>query len=121
MKVELANPFGCTYRGQVSIKTISGGKVSIPNAFTPNGDGRNEVFYVMGGAEIRSVRSFSIFNRWWQLIFQQSDVAPNDPANGWDGRFRGQPAEPGAYVYMINISFNDGSTSLYKGTVTLIR
>ena len=58
----------------------------------------------------------SIFTQWGQLIFQ-SDIV----ANGWDGTFKGVNQPVGVYVYMVDITLTNGTTSLRKGTVTLIR
>ncbi len=121
VRVELINPFGCILLGQAKITTITGGKVNIPNAFTPNGDGRNEIFYIMGGKEIRILEEFDIFNRWGERIFHAGNVPANDPSFGWNGMYGGKWAETGTYVYFARIRFNDGSLQLFKGTVTLIR
>ena len=121
VEVELINPFGCKLSGKSIIKTFTGGIVTIPNAFTPNGDGHNEIFYIMGGREIRLLEEFDIFNRWGDRIFHQGNVPANDPSFGWNGMYGGKWAEMGTYVYFVKIRFNDGSLQLYKGTVTLIR
>ena len=111
----------CTDTASVTIKTISDGTVNIPNAFTPNSDGLNDVFYIISGANVSLVTTFSVFNRWGQKVFQVSNVAPNDPAYGWKGFVNGVQAPAGAYVYTVNIAFADGTQKLYKGTVVLIR
>ena len=121
VQMQMENQFGCVLSGETKIKIVSGGKVSIPNAFTPNHDGHNDIFYILGSREISVIKDFSIFNRWGQKIFQVLNAAPNDPSFGWDGSFNGQEAEPGTYVYFATIIFTNGSEQVYKGTVTLIR
>ncbi|MEH3114073.1 Ig-like domain-containing protein [Pedobacter terrae] len=91
-----------------------GDQVYIPNAFTPNNDGKNDVFLVYGNT-ISSAK-MSIYTQWGQLIFQSDNVA-----NGWDGTFKGVNQQNGVYVYMVDITFSNGTTSMRKGTVTLIR
>lgn len=91
-----------------------GDQVYIPNAFTPNNDGKNDIFLIYGNT-ISSAK-MSIYTQWGQLIFQSDNVA-----NGWDGTFKGVNQPIGVYVYMVDITFNNGTTSLRKGTVTLIR
>ncbi|WP_167343658.1 gliding motility-associated C-terminal domain-containing protein [Pedobacter borealis] len=91
-----------------------GDQVYIPNAFTPNNDGKNDTFLIYGNT-ISSAK-MSIFTQWGQLIFQSDNVA-----NGWDGTFKGVNQPIGVYAYMVDITFTNGTTSLRKGTVTLIR
>ncbi|MBB6501399.1 putative Ig domain-containing protein [Pedobacter cryoconitis] len=88
--------------------------VFIPNTFTPNGDGKNDVFYVYGNA-VAKVR-MRIYNQWGQFVFQslQQQV-------GWDGTFQGQIQPNGVYVYYIELVLTDGSTLNKKGTVTILR
>ncbi|MNR01460.1 hypothetical protein D3C85_1172650 [compost metagenome] len=91
-----------------------GNQVYIPNAFTPNNDGKNDVFLIYGNT-IASAK-MSIYTQWGQLIFQSDNVA-----NGWDGTFKGVNQPTGVYVYMVEVTFTDGTSTLKKGTVTLIR
>ena len=88
--------------------------IFIPNTFTPNGDGKNDVFYVYGNA-VAKVR-MRIYNQWGQFVFQslQQQV-------GWDGTFQGQMQPNGVYVYYIELVLTDGSTLNKKGTVTILR
>lgn len=86
----------------------------IPNAFTPNGDGLNDIFKPItdGNQEF----TFTIFNRWGQLVFQTSN--PND---GWDGTYEGHEEEMGVYVYELRTVFTNGRVKTAQGNVTLIR
>jgi gliding motility-associated-like protein len=95
--------------------------LAIPNAFTPNGDGRNDRFYVLGGPVNSVVETFEVFNRWGQAVFAAHNAAPGDAAAGWDGRVNGSPAPPGTYVYIVVMHFATGSRQMYKGTVEVIR
>jgi gliding motility-associated-like protein len=115
------NEFGCTDTLYANIKTFAGGRVDIPNAFTPNGDGNNDVFYILGSQDIQSIRNFSIFNRVGQKIFGVENVPANDPRFGWNGSFSGRLAPPETYVYFAIIRFTDGTEQQFKGTVILVR
>jgi gliding motility-associated-like protein len=95
--------------------------LAIPNAFTPNGDGRNDRFYVLGGPVNSVVETFDVFNRWGQAVFRAHDAAPGDAGAGWDGRVNGSPAPPGTYVYIVVMRFATGTRQMYKGTVEVIR
>jgi gliding motility-associated-like protein len=115
------NPYACTATAISSIKIFSGGRVNIPNGFSPNSDGHNDVFYILGGEEVKVLKDFSIFNRWGQKVFQVENAEANDPKFGWNGLLNGKPAEAGTYVYFVIIGFADGTTQQFNGTVTLIR
>lgn len=86
----------------------------IPNAFSPNGDGKNDVLYVRGyGIETMNLR---IYNRWGEKVFESNDVD-----YGWDGTAGGKPQEIEAYAFVLNVTFTDGTTFNKKGNITLLR
>jgi gliding motility-associated-like protein len=95
--------------------------LALPNAFTPNGDGRNDRFYVLGGPVNSVVETFGVFNRWGQAVFRVHDAAPGDASAGWDGRVNGSFVPPGTYVYVVVMRFATGARQTYKGTVEVIR
>lgn len=112
---------GCsdTYRLAVFVRKPR--NVFIPNGFSPDNDGENDLFYIFGGKEILEVNRFMIFNRWGDLVYEQSHFQPNDPAHGWDGAYNGLPLNAGVYVYSAEIEFVDGEKVVYKGDVVLLR
>ncbi len=89
-------------------------EVFVPNTFTPNGDGQNDILLVYGN-NIKSIK-LRIYNQWGQFIYQSLAVQ-----NGWDGQWKGVMQPNGVYVYQLEAVFNDGSTSRKKGTITLLR
>lgn len=119
-ELDVQNQYACKAKSYAQINTVSGGKVSIPNAFTPNGDGRNDVFYVMGSQEVKVIKSFSVFNRWGAAVFSENNAPPNDAGFGWSGLINGRPMSAESYVYVIVIEFKDGSEQVYRGSVVLI-
>lgn len=86
----------------------------IPNAFTPNGDGENDVFYVRG--ENISDVNFSIFNEWGEEIFQS-----RDQKNGWNGEHNGSMVQNGNYVYCMTYTKSDGTKKSVAGRITVLR
>ena len=88
--------------------------VFVPNAFTPNGDGKNDVLYVRGEV-IREVL-FMVYDRWGEKVFETADLSV-----GWDGTFRGKPCEPGVYDYHLKVTCLGMKQYFKKGNVTLIR
>jgi gliding motility-associated-like protein len=94
--------------------------VFIPNTFSPNGDGRNEVFYPKGTGLFR-IKSMRIFNRWGEIVFEKKEFTPNDPSAGWNGMFKGKAASPDVYIYTMEILCENNSIIPFKGNVTLLR
>jgi gliding motility-associated-like protein len=110
---------GCEASGEIKVNVYR--VISIPNAFTPNGDGKNDIFYVLGGMAGSQIKDFSVFDRWGQRVFRVEGVLPGDPANGWNGTYGGAPAPAGVYVYIVAIALAGGERQVYKGTVMLVR
>ncbi|MCB9056887.1 MAG: gliding motility-associated C-terminal domain-containing protein [Chitinophagales bacterium] len=98
----------------VSGTTLGTQEVFVPNTFTPNGDGKNDILYVYGNY-IASIQ-LRIFNQWGELIF----VSEN-PGNGWDGTHSGKPQPVGVYAYILKVVRQDGTIVNKKGSISLIR
>jgi len=109
----------CTASAKETVKLLTA--LRIPSGFTPNGDGRNDLFYVLGGPAGSVVKDLSVYNRWGQCVFQVHDVPPGDRAWGWDGRVNGSAAPTGVYVYIVEMQLGDGTKQMLKGTLTLVR
>lgn len=88
---------------------------NLPNAFSPNNDGRNDVFRAVNNCN-EQLRRFVIFNRWGQRIFETTDKNV-----GWDGTSKGQPQPVGQYVWAIEVKDTDGSFVWRKGSFLLLR
>jgi len=108
------NAAGCTDTVCRQVAAIVIPLFDIPNAFSPNGDGMNDVLMVRGFGIANF--NFRIFNRWGQLVFES-----NDPNTGWDGRFKGTIQPMDAYAYTVNVTFSDGTTATKTGNITLLR
>jgi len=117
--LEVTSVNGCTASGKVVIDLLI--PTSIPNAFTPNSDGRNDIFYIPQRMEGSMIRDFIVFNRWGEKMFEVHHVPPGDPASGWNGNYKGRPALPGTYVYTINLEFGNGVSRTQHGVVILVR
>ncbi|GAB5554402.1 MAG: hypothetical protein Sapg2KO_39930 [Saprospiraceae bacterium] len=96
--------------------------IYIPNAFSPNNDGRNDEFRIFVNPEIiGTVRSMRIFDRWGNLLFERQDFEPEDTRVAWDGFYQGQLLSAGVYVYSLEFEDILGQTSVLRGSVALIR
>lgn len=115
------NSNGCSDTAvlELKVKPLDHG-VFMPNAFSPNGDGKNDRFgprFRMSRAYV--IKQFRVFNRWGQVVFSRFNRGSEE---GWDGTSdKGTPAEIGTYSYYIEISFPDGKELKLNGDVTLIR
>jgi gliding motility-associated-like protein len=102
--------------------TIERGNYYIPNTFTPNGDGHNDIFSVYASDAIVNIKKMQIFDRWGEAVFAANNLPSFGGAGGgWDGTFKGQPAITDVYVYVIVLEFADGTTETVSGDVTLLR
>jgi len=88
--------------------------IALPNAFTPNGDGVNDVFRVQG-QNIKTLNG-KILNRWGQELYNWTDVS-----SGWDGMYKEQEAAEGTYFYVVSVEFEDGVIKSFTGSVLLTR
>ncbi|MEI6123092.1 MAG: Ig-like domain-containing protein [Bacteroidota bacterium] len=88
--------------------------IYIPNIFSPNGDGNNDVVFVHGEG-VKSL-SFQIFDRWGEKVFETTDIKV-----GWDGTIRGKDAAEAVYAYQLHATMNDGTTVKRKGNISLVR
>lgn len=111
----LINGAGCTDTFEVNIEIRPEYRFFVPNCFTANGDGLNDVFKpkLMGVTQYH----FMVFNRWGELIFETHDTE-----QGWDGTFKGQPCQMDTYVYRFNFKDEvDLREHTFIGKVTLLR
>ncbi len=96
--------------------TISESKLFMPNAFSPNGDGFNDIYKAKDGYQ--SIVSFHayIFNRWGQKLYDWTD-----PAGGWDGKYKGKDVAEGVYFVLVEAKGADGRKFSIKRDVNLLR
>jgi gliding motility-associated-like protein len=119
--VQVQDSHGCKNSGVVTVKVVCGDQnFFIPNTFSPNGDGVNDVFYLRGSGLFR-INSLMIFNRWGEVVFEKKNLSINDPSGGWDGTYKGKKANPDVYIYQVEIVCNNGETIKYAGNVALLQ
>jgi len=111
---------GCIDTDSITVFIDKFRQLYIPNAFSPNFDGINDLFNINGGVEVESY-DLTIFDRWGTMLFSQNNLARPSINEGWDGTFRGKRVDPGVYVWMANVHFIDGEDILYSGDITLLR
>ena len=112
---------GCMAKDVINVYgTCTKENLFIPNTFSPNGDGTNDIFYPRGRG-VQQIKAFKIFNRWGQLIYLKENFRANDQSAGWDGTKKQQFVLPDVYVYMVDLVCENGNIITIKGDVTLIR
>jgi gliding motility-associated-like protein len=113
--VHITDAIGCVDDDTIFVKAYEGPTYYLPNAFTPNGDSRNDIFFPTP-VGIRSTEYFRVFDRYGALMYQTREWL-----KGWDGTLKGKPAAMGTYVWMIKGIDVNGSVVEMKGTVILLR
>ena len=113
---------GCTASDSmfIAVDRIIG--VYVPTIFAPDAsDVRNSAFNLGFGPAIYRIRHFQVFDRWGSLVHEVRNGVPNDAAISWDGSIRGKSANPGVYIWALEVELVDGVLATYQGSVTLYR
>ncbi|MEP7256017.1 MAG: PKD domain-containing protein [Ferruginibacter sp.] len=119
--VEVKNAGGCKSTDGLTVYVLcDGANVYIPNTFSPNGDGANDIFYPRGSG-IFSIKLLRIFNRWGEVVFEKVNFSPNDPTSGWDGTVKGQKLTSDVYVYTAEILCENNTPLIVNGNIALLR
>jgi gliding motility-associated-like protein len=110
------NQFGCSSDATITVNVDRSGvpRFVVPNAFTPNNDGKNDCFGIQHWGDA-DVKQFSIFNRWGTMVF-----TTYDPSQCWDGKWKGVVQDNGGYIYVIKATTICGDVTR-KGMLMLIR
>jgi gliding motility-associated-like protein len=120
-RVTATNEGNCTAADKVTINLVcNNANVFIPNTFSPNGDGINDVFYVRGSG-LFNILSFKVFTKLGQLVYQKNGGSANNALDGWDGNLNGVPLQPDVYIYAIDVVCANNTIFPFKGNITLIR
>jgi gliding motility-associated-like protein len=110
------NSFNCPDTAYQQLKILPATGLYIPNAFTPNGDQKNDIFLPVIAGEVSSYQLL-IFNRWGEMIFQS-----NDQNTGWDGYYKNDKVQDDVYVYRLVYKLTGSEIKLIKiGRVTVLR
>lgn len=119
--VRVEDIYGCSATQGITITVICNStNYFVPNTFSPNGDGQNDVF-MPRGRNIDRVNRMQIFNRWGELVFEKKNFMANDASAGWNGTYKGKPAAADVYVYLVEFVCDNASVVPFRGNVTLLR
>lgn len=118
---KVTSEYGCVAQDDIVITIGCDGSVfTMPNTFTPNGDGLNDRFWPITKGTLK-VDKFAIYNRWGERIFEAQNFPTNDSKYGWDGTYKNAQLSPDVYVYFIEITCASGQKIRIKGDISLIR
>ena len=113
--LQVTNDSGCVAVSQITVTiNYDCGEVFVPNGFSPNADGENDLECVYGRC-IETIY-FAIYDRWGEKVFDTSD-----PKQCWDGMFRGQAMNTASFVYYLNAKLVTGETLTKRGNINLVR
>lgn len=114
----VASVGACKESAQVHVEAFTAGcldnDVFVPNTFTPNGDGKNDILFVRG-IKVDEVY-FAVYNRWGEMVFETTDKT-----KGWDGIYKSRPSDVGVFGWYLKVKCMNGEENFKKGNVTLIR
>ena len=120
-RLTLIDGNGCRASDTVLVRVLNELRTFVPNAFTPNGDGVNDLFFPYAGPEIRQIDRFRVYDRWGTIVHQAENFPPNDPAFGWDGLLNGKPLNSAVFVWTIEFVTAEGREVIQQGDVVLRR
>ncbi|MDX1940340.1 MAG: gliding motility-associated C-terminal domain-containing protein [Saprospiraceae bacterium] len=120
-RVTVRNDLGCEATDDLLVTLTNDIPIFIPNAFSPNSDGYNDIFMIYSGSTLFKIKRLYLYQRWGDQVFTATDFYTNDESKGWDGTFKGKKLNPGVYVYFFEIELTNGKIVPYRGDVTLVR
>ncbi|MCC7245812.1 MAG: gliding motility-associated C-terminal domain-containing protein, partial [Saprospiraceae bacterium] len=118
--VVVTDSLGCVAEDAIRLIVDKPRRVHVPTGFSPNGDINNDRLLVHGQSSAMAL-SFQVFDRWGELMFEANNFQLNDVNTGWDGTFRGKDCDPGVYIWLLEVQYQDGVKEILKGNTTLIR
>jgi len=110
----------CEEHACIGLRYVENVDIDIPNIFTPDGNGVNDVFFITSDETVTQVKEIKIYNRWGEKVFEQANFPTNDKAYGWDGRFKGKKLNPGVYVYYVIFEMKDRKDLKLVGDLTIV-
>ena len=107
---------GCSSCDTVSVTVMPNLDIWVPNIFSPNGDGNNDIVSVRSGMDICGTVNFIIYDRWGEIVFETDGCGE---ANGWDGTFNGEKVNANVFVYVVTATVN-GQSVVKNGNITVV-
>jgi len=113
---------GCPAEARIQIAVEFTEDIYVPNVFSPNGDGINDLFYVYGkSSTVQQLSNFNVYDRWGNLMWAVDEFQPNNPESGWDGQFKDEVLNPAVFVWTVDVVYINGEKRTISGDVTLVQ
>jgi gliding motility-associated-like protein len=112
---------GCVYTDDLKVRALLTSAIYVPNVFSPNGDGTNDLLAPMTDPSITMIEYFRIYSRWGELVYSAENFIPNQTGFGWNGQLRNEYLQPGVFTYILAAVNKRGATYTKYGDVTLVR
>lgn len=112
---------GCMASAELFVEVVRKEDIFVPNIFSPNDDGKNDLLVVYTGIGIQQITCLRIFSRKGDLVFEAKNFSGNSNYIGWNGRFNGEPLNAGVFAYIMEVELIDGKLEQLTGTITLVR
>ena len=120
--LSISDEVGCKVDTMITVNQRSSCPIYIPNVFSPNNDGLNDVFQIYSKTGFDAVvKSYLIFDRWGENIYEAKDFPANSSNYWWDGTFKKKKLDSGVYVYYIEVEFENGEKEIFEGDVSIIK
>jgi len=120
-RITATDTSGCVATDDISIFVSNDNRVYAPNVFNPDASEPNNHFFLSADNGVVLIRRLLIADRWGEILFDQENLAPDEPAQGWDGTWRGKVAQVGVYVFWAELERIDGTRFEKGGSFSLIR
>ncbi len=115
IQTDATSATGCTSSATLTLNILPNNEdFFVPNVFTPNGDGKNDVFRVYGSS-VKTIE-LQVYTQWGEMVYSTNDIT-----KGWDGTFKGRQQPVGVYVYALKATMQNGAVISKKGAINLIR
>ncbi len=118
-KVRVIDTSGCIAERMITVRVDKKRRLFVPNIFSPNGDGINDVLLISAGRGVRMIKGFKVFNRWGGLVHERYNFQPDDTSHGWDGQMNNGAADAATFIWTLDAEFDDGERLLLTGDVTV--
>ncbi len=119
--VTLINEKGCVIERIVQILVVKNRDVYIPNAFSPNKDGVNDVLIIGAGPKVVGIKDMEIYDRWGERVYYLEEASFDNKLETWDGQYKGESMQPGVFMYQMDVLYDDGEVLHFNGDVTLLK
>ena len=112
---------GCITSDEVTVTIRVERPVYGPNIFSPNRDGINDNFNLFTGPAATGIEELLVFDRWGNKVYEGKNLTPNDPIQGWNGKFNNRYVNPGVFTWLAKVRFVDDVVANFSGDVTVVR